>query len=101
MPVPFQHHARKLGSFDDKLVLNLEEPVSKTKVDKWWKSIPVPWRGLCVLIIRHRELKEQTAIVRNIAFGHKNLSGLAVFVELKTFGSAKRWIEYEHTVEEW
>ena len=45
-------------------------------------------------------LKGQTAIVRDVAFGHKNLSGLAVFVELETFGSAKQWIEYEHTVEE-
>jgi len=52
-----------------------------------------------MLIIRHRELKEQTAIVRDVAFGCKNLSGLAVFVELETFGSAKRWIEYKHTVE--
>jgi len=100
MPVPFQHHARKPGSFDDKLAPNLEEPVSKTKVDKWRKSIPVPWRGLRVLIIRHRELKGQTAIVRNVTFGCKNLSGLAVFVELETFGSTKWWIEYEHTIEE-
>ena len=100
MPVPFQHHARKLGSFDDKLAPNLEEPVGKTKVDEWWKSISVPWRGLRVLIIRHRELKGQTAIVCDVAFGRKNLSGLAVFVELETFGSAKWWIEYEHTIEE-
>jgi len=100
MPVPFQHHARKPCSFDDMLAPNLEEPVSKTKVDEWWKSIPVPWRGLHMLIIRHRELKGQTAIVRDVAFGRMNLSGLAVFVELETFGSAKRWIEYEHTVEE-
>jgi len=53
-----------------------------------------------MLIIRHRELKGQTAIVRDVAFGRKNLSGLAVFVQLETFGSAKRWIEYEHTIEE-
>jgi len=53
-----------------------------------------------VLIIRHRELKGQTAIVHDVAFGRKNLSGLAVFVELETFGSTKWWIEYEHTVEE-
>jgi len=53
-----------------------------------------------VLIIRHRELKGQTAIVHDVAFGCKNLSGLAVFVELETFGSVKRWIEYEHTIEE-
>jgi len=101
VPVPFQHHARKLGSFDDKLAPNLEEPVGKTKVDEWWKSIPVPWRGLRVLIIRHgEELKGQTAIVRDVTFGCKNLSGLAVFVELETFGSTKRWIKYEHTIEE-
>jgi len=100
VPVPFQHHVCKPGSFDDKLVLNLEEPVGKTKVDKWWKLIPVPWRGLRMLIIRHRELKEQTAIVCDVTFGRKNLSGLAVFVELETFGSAKWWIEYEHTIEE-
>jgi len=85
---------------DDKLAPNLEKPVSKMKVDEWWKSIPVSWRGLCMLIIRHRELKGQTAIVCDVAFGRKNLSGLAVFVELETFESAKRWIEYEHTVEE-
>jgi len=53
-----------------------------------------------MLIIRHRELKGQTAIVRDVTFGRKNLSGLAVFVELETFGSTKQWIEYEHTVEE-
>jgi len=53
-----------------------------------------------VLIIKHRELKGQTAIVCNVAFGRKNLSGLAVFVELETFGSTRRWIEYEHTIEE-
>ena len=86
---------------DDKLAPNLEEPVGKMKVDEWWKLIPIPWRGLRTLIIRHRELKGQTAIVHNVAFGRKNLSGLTVFVELETFGSAKRWIEYEHTVEEW
>jgi len=101
VPVPFQHHTRKLGSFDDKLAPNLKEPVGKTKVNKWWKSILVPWRGLHVLIIRYRELKGQTAIVCDVAFGRKNLGGLAVFVELETFGSTKWWIEYEHTVEEW
>ena len=41
-----------------------------------------------MLIIRHRELKGQIAIVHDVTFGCKNLSGLAVFVELKTFGSA-------------
>jgi hypothetical protein len=100
VPVPFQHHARKPSFFDDKLAPNLEEPVGKTKVDEWWKSIPVPWRGLRVLIIRHGELKGRTAIVRDVAFGRKNLSGLAVFVELDLLGSAKRWIKYEDTVEE-
>jgi hypothetical protein len=95
VPVPFQHHARKPSIFDNKLAPNLEK-----KVDEWWKSIPVPWRGLRVLIIRHGELKGRTAIVRDIAFGRKNLSGLALFVELETFGSTKRWIEYEDTVEE-
>jgi hypothetical protein len=64
------------------------------------ESIPVPSRGLRVLIIRHGELKGRTAIVRNVTFGRKNLSGLALFVELETFGSAKRWIDYEDTVEE-
>ena len=53
-----------------------------------------------MLIIRHMELKRQTAIVRDVTFGRKNLSGPVVFVELETFGSTKRWIEYEHTVEE-
>jgi hypothetical protein len=100
VPVPFQHHAHKPSTFDDKLVPNLEKKVTKKKVDEWWKSIPVPWRGLHVLIIRHGELKGRTAIVRDVAFGHKNLSGLALFVELETFGSAKQWIEYEDTVEE-
>ena len=110
VPVPLQHHARKPSLLNDKLALNLEEKVAEKKVtekkviekkvDEWWKSIPIPWRGLRVLIVRHGELKGQTAIVRDVAFGHKNLSGLAVFVELETFGSTKWWIDYEDTMEE-
>jgi len=53
-----------------------------------------------MLIVRHGELKEQTAIVCDVAFGCKNLSGLATFVELKTFGSTKWWIKYEDAAEE-
>jgi len=53
-----------------------------------------------MLIVRHGELKGQTAIVCNVTFGRKNLSGLATFVELETFGSTKWWIKYEDTVEE-
>ena len=34
-----------------------------------------------------------------IKFGCKNSSGLALYVELKTFGSMKWWIEYEDAVE--
>ena len=105
VPVPFQHHAHKPSTFDDKLAPNLEKKVTEKKVaekkvDEWWKSIPVPWRGLHVLIIRQGELKGRTAIVCDVAFGCKNLSGLALFVELETFGSAKRWIKYEDTMEE-
>lgn len=108
VPVPFQHHARKPSIFDDKLAPNLEgkfEKVDKKKVDKkevdeWWKSLSVPWKGLRVLIVGHRELKGRTAIVRDVAFGRKNLSGLALFVELETFGSTKQWIKYEDAVEE-
>jgi hypothetical protein len=103
--VPFQHHARKPTIFDDKLAPNLEEKVAEKnvvekKVDEWWKSIAVPWRGFRVLIIRHGELKGRTAIVRDVAFGRKSLSGLEIFVELEVFGSMKRWIEYEQAVEE-
>ena len=54
-----------------------------------------------MLIVRHGELKGWIAIVCDITFGCKNLSGLATFVELETFGSTKRWIKYEDTVEEW
>jgi len=53
-----------------------------------------------MLIVRHGELKGQTAIVHNVTFGCKNLSSLATFVELETFGSMKQWIKYEDTVEE-
>jgi len=99
VPVSFQHHARKPGFFNDKLALNLEK-VSEKEVNEWWKSIPVPWRGLHVLIVRHGELKGRTAIVCNVTFGRKNLSGLATFVELETFGSMKWRIKYEDTMKE-
>ena len=100
MPVPFQHHTHKPGFFNDKLVLNLKEKISKKEVDEWWKSIPISWRGLRVHIVRHGELKGRTAIVHDVAFGCKNLSSLATFVELETFESMKWWIKYEDTVEE-
>jgi len=122
--VPFQHHPHKPSIFDDKLAPNLEKKVTEKKVaekkviekkviekkdaekdaekkvDEWWKSIPIPWKGLRVLIIRHGELKGRTAIVRDVAFGRKNLSGLAIYVELEIFGSLKVWIEYENAIEE-
>ena len=50
VPVPFQHHARKPGFFNNKLALNLEEKVSKKEVDKWWKSISIPWAFACLLL---------------------------------------------------
>ena len=101
VPVPFHHHAHKQTIFDDKLALNLEEKDAKKEVNEWWKLIPVPWRGLHVLIIHHGELKGWTAIIRDVTFGHKNSSGLALYVELETFGSMKWWIEYEDAMEEW
>ena len=57
VPVPFQHHAHKPSTFNNKLALNLKKKVAEKKVDEWWKLIPIPWRGLHVLIIRHGELK--------------------------------------------
>ena len=101
VPVPFHHHAHKQTIFDNKLALNLEEKDAKKEVNEWWKSIPVPWRGLHVLIIHHGELKGQTAIVCNVVFGCKNYSSLTLYVELETFGSTKLWIEYEDAMEEW
>ena len=104
VPIPFQHHACKPVIFDDKLAPNLEKDAEKKvdekKVDEWWRSIPIPWRGLHVLIVHHGELKGRTAIVCDVAFGRKNYSGLTLYVELETFGSTKLWIEYEDAVEE-
>ena len=81
-------------------MLNLNKKDAEKKVDKWWKFIPVPWRGLNVLIIHHGELKGRTAIIHKVVFGHKNSSGLALYAKLETFGSMKQWIEYEDAVEE-
>ena len=100
VPVPFHHHGCKPTIFDDKLVPNLEKKDAEKEVNKWWKSIPIPWKGLHMLIIHHGELKGQTAIIHDVAFGHKNSSCLALYVELKTFGSMKWWIEYEDAMEE-
>ena len=100
VPVPFHHHTRKPTIFNDKLVPNLEKKDAKKEVGKWWKLSPIPWKGLHVLIIHHGELKGRTAIIRDVMFSHKNSSGLALYVELETFGSMKQWIEYEDTVEE-
>ena len=100
VPVPFHYHAHKPTIFDDKLAPNLEKKDAEKEVNKWWKSIPIPWRGLHMLIIHHGELKGQTAIICNVAFSCKNSSSLALYVELETFGSMKRWIEYENAVEE-
>ena len=100
VPVPFHHHTHEPTIFNDKLVLNLEKKDAEKKVDEWWKLIPIPWRGLHVLIIHHGELKGRTAIICNVMFGHKNSGGLTLYVELETFGSMKWWIEYEDTMEE-
>ena len=104
VPVPIQHHARKPVIFDNKLVPNLEKDAEKKvdekKVDEWWRSIPVPWRGLHVLIIHHGELKGQTAIVHDVTFGCNNYSSLTLYVKLETFGSTKLWIVYEDAMEE-
>ena len=80
----------------------LKEPTSEP-TDEWWKSIPVPWKNISVLIVGNGELKGRTGRVRDVHIRKKTLSGLEVDVELDTYSGSnsfkRRRLDYDHVVE--
>ena len=71
--------------------------------DEWWKSIPVLWKNISILIVRNGELKGRTGRVCDVHIRKKTLSGLEVDVELDTYSGSntfkRRCLDYDHVIE--
>ena len=90
--VPFCHFARE-AKLVNKLALNIVLPSLKGDVgmkaqkmiDKMAKQVPVPWKGINVIVVDHKHLKGKVGMVTDVHICKTSPSGLHIKVAVDAF----------------
>lgn len=97
--VPFHHSAKRPNIFDKPC---LDQPQPKlTPEDN--KPLRVPWKGVAIIIVGHKEFKGRIGTVRDVHINRNTSSGLEVDVELDTFSlynsAIRKCFDYDDVLE--
>lgn len=95
--MPFHHSARE-AKLVNKLAPNIVLPSlegdvgmeAQKTIDKMAKQVPVPWKGINVIVVGHKHLKGKVGVVTDVHICETSPSGLHIEVAVDAFSQETR-----------